>query len=276
MNSNLTAKTNRRVQTEIAVACYGIRIGIQSNHSLILDRLPDYLPPQWKFSPSPIVDISYSIIFDEPEPASAASGHYLLYEGSTKLAQTVDPNEVLETLESNLHFLVASKARRKLFVHAGVIGWRGRAIIIPGYSLSGKTTLVESLVRAGATYYSDEYAVLDGQGRVHPYPKSLSIRQQSGKRPKKCPVESIGGLRGRRPIPVGLIVMTKYQPKARWQPRVLSPGQALLEVLDNTVLARIRSKFALAVLQHIVLSAQTIKSKRAEAQDVVKVLLSYL
>lgn len=259
----------------MALACYGVRIGIQSNDSGILDRVPSYFPPQWKFSPSPIVDISYSLIFDESQQTSA-SGHYLLYEGSKKLAQTADPNEVLETLESNLHFLVALKARRKLFVHAGVIGWRGRALIIPGYSLSGKTTLVESLVRAGATYYSDEYAVLDGQGRVHPYPKSLSIREESGKRPKKCPIESIGGFRGIRPIPVGLIVLTKYQPKAKWRPRVLSPGQALLGLLDNTILARIRPKFVLGMLQPIVLSAQTIKSKRGEAQDVVKVLLGYL
>jgi hypothetical protein len=31
---------------------------------------------------------------------------------------------------------------------------------------SGKTTLVKELVKAGATYYSDEYAVLGGDGRV--------------------------------------------------------------------------------------------------------------
>jgi hypothetical protein len=34
-------------------------------------------------------------------------------------------------------------------------------------SYSGKTTLVSELIRAGATYYSDEYAVIDERGRVH-------------------------------------------------------------------------------------------------------------
>jgi hypothetical protein len=30
---------------------------------------------------------------------------------------------------------------------------------------------VAELVRAGATYYSDEFAVLDSRGRVHPFPR---------------------------------------------------------------------------------------------------------
>ena len=43
-----------------------------------------------------------------------------------------------------------------------IVTWgRGRAIVIPGRTFSGKSTLVAELVRAGATYYSDEYAVED-------------------------------------------------------------------------------------------------------------------
>ena len=64
---------------------------------------------------------------------------------------------------------VANYAPDRVFVHAGVVAWRGRALVLPGTSFAGKTTLVAELVRAGAIYYSDEYAVLDEQGRVHPY-----------------------------------------------------------------------------------------------------------
>ncbi len=34
---------------------------------------------------------------------------------------------------------------------------------------------------AGATYYSDEYAVLDEDARVHPYPRRLSLRARRAK-----------------------------------------------------------------------------------------------
>jgi hypothetical protein len=42
-------------------------------------------------------------------------------------------------------------------------------MVLPGKSFAGKTTLVAALVRAGAEYWSDEYAVLDANGDVHPY-----------------------------------------------------------------------------------------------------------
>jgi hypothetical protein len=66
---------------------------------------------------------------------------------------------------------VAENARRWIFVHAGVVAWRGQAIVIPGATQSGKTSLVAALVRAGAEYFSDEYAVFDARGRVHPLPR---------------------------------------------------------------------------------------------------------
>src|ERR687894_479249 len=50
-----------------------------------------------------------------------------------------------------------------------VVARGGRALVRPGPSLSGKTTLVAALVRSGAAYLSDEFAVLDPEGRVHPY-----------------------------------------------------------------------------------------------------------
>ena len=63
--------------------------------------------------------------------------------------------------------------------HAGVVGWRGRAIVIPGRSHAGKSTLVAELVRRGAVYYCDEFAVLHETGRVHPYRRTPVLTQVS-------------------------------------------------------------------------------------------------
>ena len=71
---------------------------------------------------------------------------------------------------------VAEFSTPHLMMHAGVVAWKGKAIVLPGTSHAGKTTLVTALVEAGATYYSDEYAVLDAKGHVSPYARRLSLR----------------------------------------------------------------------------------------------------
>jgi len=177
------------------------------------------------------------------------------------------------TLESALELSVSRNARGVVFVHAGVVGWRGRAILIPGRSRSGKTSLVASLVRAGATYYSDEFAVLGSDGRVHPYPRALSIRQDGLMRPLRCPVEDLGARTGTGPLPVGRIVLTKHRDGASWRPRPLSPGLAVLGLLDNTVLARVQPQLSLTVLRRAACGATAVKSPRGEAHEVVRCLL---
>src|SRR6185312_3555780 len=113
----------------------------------------------------------------------------------------------LQAFESKLALHVAAESRTFLFVHAGVVGWRGRAIVLPGRTHAGKSTLVAALVRAGATYYSDEYALVDGDGRVWPYPRPLSLRRARG--PVRVRPERLGRV-GRGPLPVGLVVLCRF------------------------------------------------------------------
>ena len=87
-------------------------------------------------------------------------------------------------------------------MHAGVVGWKGWALVLPGKSGAGKTTLVAELIRAGATYYSDEYAVLDERGRVHPYARPLAVRVDGWRQRRRTP-EWFGARRGTRRCPSG-------------------------------------------------------------------------
>jgi len=163
-----------------------------------------------------------------------------------------------------------------VFVHAGVDGWSGQAIVIPWRSFSGKTTLVTALVRAGATYYSDEYAVFDAQGRVHPYPRRLAIREDYSSRFRRCLPEALGGRVGVGPLPVGLIAVSNYRSGARWRPRRLSPGQAVLALLANTVPARRRPADALAALHRAVSQAVAMRGARGEALETAAAILRTL
>lgn len=253
---------------------YGRRIGIRSNDPELLERLHRHLPPGWKPSSEVVVERLYSLVAGGAGSRPNVRRFNLLYSDITRLARSTEIEQVLETLESDMRLFVATTARRRLFVQAGVVGWRGRAILFTGQSMSGKTSLVIEMLRAGATYYSDEYAVLDEQGRVHPFPKSLSVREENLDKPTEYGVEASGRRFGnKKPLPVGLVLLSKYQAGARWRPRMISAGQGVLELLAHTVSARQQPKKALSVLQRALANASIIKGVRGEAQEVVGSIL---
>jgi hypothetical protein len=235
---------------------------------LVVERLP----PGWKQADAPFVERLYSL-FVSGTTRVGVRRFNLLYSDIERIARTLDPDEALDAFESSLQLYVAEEARRRVFVHAGVVGWRGQAILIPGRSYAGKTTLVAELVRRGAAYYSDEYAVMDQRGRVHPYARPLQIREGESARQKKYGVEEFGGQAGRKPLPVGLVVVSQYKPAARWRPRSLTAGQGVLELLANTVPARRKPEAVLAALHQVVLGAPVIKSARGEAAEMAGAVL---
>jgi hypothetical protein len=239
-----------------------------------MEQLPKHLPLGWVADSAEIVDVLYSLRVGEPTQRKGLRHYNLLYAGSTRLARTLNLDELFDRLESDLQLASAYLATDKLFVHAGVVGWQDQAILLPGRSFVGKSTLVTALIRAGATYYSDEYAVLDRAGRVHPYARPLSIRAGSGQKPGKYPVEGLGGRAGVEPLPVRLIVVTEFHAGARWQARKLTPSRALLALMENTVAARKDPTISLPILKQVVSGATAIKSKRGEAAEVVANVLN--
>ncbi len=256
-------------------AAYGLRFGLRSNAPAALEQATPHLPLGWQSTPTGEVDILYSLRQAQPGQRKGPRNYHLLYCGSALLSRTLDLTQLFDTLAQHAELLTAFRASDCLFVHAGVVGWQGRAILIPGRSMAGKTTLVKALVEAGATYYSDEFAVLDKEGMVYPYPRPLSVRVDNGQ-VRKTPVESLGGQIGVEPLPVSLIVVTEYEPDAAWRPRKLTSGQAMLPMMNNTVAARRNPAHSMPILKQAVTSAITLKSKRGEAGDVAPRLLARL
>jgi len=250
---------------------YGVRVGVRVSERSALERVLERLPPGWTLARSPIVARLYSLVAGGDGPRRGVRRLSLLYADAARLARSRDVGEVLEAFETDLQLYVAEMAPRRLFVHAGVVGWRGQAIIMPGRTFTGKTSLVAALVKAGATYYSDEYAVLDARGRVHPYTRPLGIRERGAlQRATKFPVSALGGRAGTKPLPVGLVIVSEYKEGARWRPRRLSPGKGALAVLAHTVSARRQPEAALRTLQQFVSRAPALKGVRGEAEQVVE------
>jgi hypothetical protein len=247
-------------------------VGIRTNRVELLDEVIPRLPPGWKPSASSTVDLLFSLRGGGETGRKGVRAFHLLYLGAGRLARTHDLDALFEIFESELHHLVAAFAPARLFLHAGVVGWRGRAIVLPGSSFAGKSTLVTALVRAGATYYSDEYAVLDTKGRVHPFARPLSLREPEGVR--RCGVEELGGRAGTTPHPVGLVALTEYRPGRQWRPTRLSPGQACLGLLAQTVPARRRAGEAIAQFRALTETVPVLRGSRGEADEAAAALLS--
>lgn len=269
-NSPCMAKLDRLGWTNgTCIEAHGLRIGIRANRPDVLRAFESRLPPGWKPLSRPDVRRLFSLWLGGS--AGKVKRYNLVYAGILRRARTLDVEEALQTLEAELRQAVAAGARRRVFLHAGVVGWRGRAIVVPGRSGAGKTTLVAELVRAGATYYSDEFAVLDAAGRIHPFAKPLSIRGGSGV--IMTPVGALGGEAGEAPLRPILFALATHRPRSRWRPARLTPGRALLALLGHTVPVRRRPAASLAALRAALRSSLVLKGPRGEAPEAASSLL---
>ncbi len=256
---------------EMKFISYGVRFGVRANDERVLQALSDHLPPLVQPTTAP-VDKLYSIILQKRINRRRALLH-TLYEDGAVMAQVDSLEELYHFFETCLQLYVADSAPRRVFIHAGVVGWQGKAIVIPGRSFSGKTSLVVEFLKAGATYYSDEYAVLDQRGRVHPYPRLLSVREAGKAIGVKHRADNFGAKTGKAPLPIGLVVATKYQAGAVFRPRQLSTGEAILAIFDNTVSARRKPTVALSTIREAIGGAQLVKGIRGASKETVATIL---
>ena len=229
-----------------------------------MDRVIPVLPPGFR-RVEPGAETATFYLRGEHEDT-----YSLIRDGETMMEQW-PLGGALQLLERELRMVVAVEAPEFVFVHAGAVAHRGRGIVIPGDSFAGKTSLVAALVRAGAHYCSDEYAVLDAQGRVHPFPKPLSLRERIYQSDHS--VESLGGVAAADPVPVGLVVLTSFRSGAEWRPRRLSSGEAVMGLLSHTVPALTRPAQVLPTLTRSCEAAIAIQGERGEAGDVARALL---
>jgi hypothetical protein len=256
-----------------AVTGYGVRVGVRVNDAALTEQLRSRLPPGAKISPMGTVDRMLSVIQAPPSERRGVKNYHLLYADHVVVGRSHRLGDVLEIYDAYLRVTMAVLSRRKLFVHAGVVTWKDRAILLPGRSLAGKTHLVAELVKAGAVYFSDEYAVLDEDGWVHPFAKPLSMRP-SNMQQVETPVEEIGGISGRKPVSVGLVVMSQFQEGARWRPKRLTAGRGMLELLDNTFSARQSPERAIDILGRVASGATVLKGKRGDAATMLSSILA--
>jgi hypothetical protein len=164
---------------------------------------------------------------------------------------SADLEVALRVLDEHIRAEIALRSREAVFVQAGTVGHRGHAIVLPGRSFSGKSTLVAALVRAGASLYSDEFAVLDDDGRVRPYAKP-----------------------GAEHLPVGTIVVTRYRPGGSFEPERLSSGEGALALVGHSVATRDRPAEVMAIARRAAERAVVLEGDRGEADSAAREILA--
>lgn len=202
---------------------------------------------------------------------------YVLYQNGEGIASSRSKKKFFKFFDGIVRIAVGENARDRIFVHAGAVGWKGRGIVMPANSFKGKSTLVAELVRQGAEYYSDDFAIFDGEGLLYPFPRTISMRTDDGiYRPYDLTVESLGGVVATNPLPVGLVIFTEFEPGQKWAPVSLTRGQGLLEMVPYVLPLRIRPEFSLQALNSIASRAIILRSPRGAAKEFAESILNFV
>lgn len=258
-------------------SCYGVRIGLRASAEPGLRVVRSWLPKAARAGRAVVVDALYSYIQGGPGPRAGTKRFHVLYRDAVRLARSLDIEEVRRAFDRDLSMMVGATARDRIFVHAGVVSLDGGAVVIPGRSFSGKTTLVRALVDQGGVYYSDEYAVLDSRGRVFPWAEPLSIRSRGPLEPgHPHSPEGLGLKVGRRSLPVRMVVLTTFQDGTRFRPRRVSKAAGALGLLEHTLPAQIRPKASLHAIASAVSSARVIRGPRGDAHEAARAIIRAL
>jgi hypothetical protein len=256
---------------ELTFSSFGRRFLIRTNDpALPLLRL---LPPLSMVRPLSHPD--RTIAFRRKGPCACGRRHPTadLFIGRKRTTGKFDHRPARERVRAAIKIDLAEFAPGRVFLHAGAVVWNGAGILIPGSTMSGKTTLVRAFLREGAIYYSDEYAVLDRHGFLHPYPQPLGLRASGGTAQRDRTAESLGAKIGAEKAPIHYVVATTYRGSARWKPSVLSQGRTLLALLERAVAAQREPERVLATLERTVRHATGWHGDRGDATETARAIL---
>jgi hypothetical protein len=246
----------------VRFSCCGVRVAVEWDSHIPPSEIRSILPPNYRELECEEAEHSFSL--RKWGGTGSEDPMYLVGAGSSLASSPERLGAALVALYRNIRHCVAEHSRDRVFVHAGVAAWKGRTIVCPGRSYAGKSTLIWSLLNSGATYYSDEYAVFDHEGNVHPFPVPIHLRAPEEHR-RIVAADRIGT----EPAGTNLILFAQYRENRTWEPLVLTPGQTVLRLVQNSLSMRRNPSGVLGVLKIVALSSKAYAGERGEADSVI-------
>jgi hypothetical protein len=174
--------------------------------------------------------------------------------------------EISSDVRADLERLAAEHSAGLATVHAGAVGIDGRALVLPGASCAGKSTLVDALLRAGATYLSDEVAAIDETLAVHAFPRPIRLR--AGRSFDAARVES--------ELSLAAVIFCPFGGGAAWFPRPIGRGEALLQLLHYSFSAKVRPTEALTIFGELCRRVPVLSASRGDAAHTAELLMEYV
>lgn len=202
------------------------------------------------------------------------AGEYRICHDHRVLARSMHFSEALCRLESAVESAHETLSESFVFVHAAVVEWNNRAVVLPGASTTGKTVLTAELVRRGARYVSDNWCVITSNGAVVPIPRTLHRRDRSG-RLRSLDPQLIGRTARASELHAGLIVKTGFRHGLAAE---LDDGSARESVLSMVPHCRTvgRGRDAVAALARLATNARFLHGPRGEARTTATQILGAL
>jgi hypothetical protein len=208
------------------------------------------------------------------EPASGADRQLALVPDAVGLelrddghivCRGVDPAIAVATVVWRLNAIAGQSTQHALLIHgACVAGPLGGAVLLPGGTGAGKSTLTAACVAAGLTYLTDELIALErGASSVTPYAKPLSLDDG-----RLVPASSLGRVAGHPATPRAL-VFPRYQPGAAVSETPLDPGWTLMALTAHVIQPAGLSRTALTWLAGLALTCPARQITYGDAAQVV-------
>lgn len=249
--------TPPNVARELALEAYGVHVVIGVSDPDLFTRVGSLIPPGAVPSSSDESAERFALMTDP-------GGLYRVTQGTGEAVACEDLEYSLDLLDALVREHIAMHSNSRTFVQGAAAVYQGRAILVLGPPVSGRSTLIEELEFAGARRLSDMYAVLDENGRLHPYGEPAQPADDQG----HGPTDGLG------PVALGTVVVTEYRPGARWQPTQGTGGDAVLALLSHAVAARERPAETLAAARAATAAVTMLTGERGDAAETASALLA--
>ncbi|MCU0309568.1 MAG: hypothetical protein MUE36_01325 [Acidimicrobiales bacterium] len=119
---------------------------------------------------------------------------FRLFVDGRRRHRAANRDELLRQVVFELNALARAVSGAAVALHAGAVELDGRVLLVAGESGAGKSTLTAALVQRGASYLTDEVAVVRlPSGGVAPFPKPIDLSSTSRRLLGIAPPPEVGG-----------------------------------------------------------------------------------
>lgn len=254
------------VTQSFLVSAVGCAVSFEATQGKALDILNRYVFPSLprETSDSTEADIHVRLL------QSDHTSH--LFVDEVLIASADKPEYLLRQIIDVLDTALIQRLKNLHAVHAGAVLLGDRALLFPGGSHSGKSSLVAALLRRGAVCFSDEYALIDAGGQVHTYPRILLLRDGGRDQTPVLP-ENLNAQVATASARIGWIFSLRYDSSGGWDVAPVPQSSALLSLLQNTPHVLADAPEMVNSFQRAVAGAVCYAGRRAEAAEAVDHIL---